>query len=195
MSENPISISNLNDFIFCPVSIYFHMLEADDNILSQDIAQINGSHSHKSSDTAAYSTKKNMLQGISVYCREYNLCGKIDVFDADKGILTERKKHIKVIYDGYVYQLYAQYFSLTEMGYDVKELRLYSMDTNTVYNIELPKNNPDMQNKFINLISDMNTFSISGFTQDNAEKCNNCIYEPLCSFSIRAIGPHTKGNE
>ena len=29
MSENPILISNLNDFIFCPVSIYFHSLEKD----------------------------------------------------------------------------------------------------------------------------------------------------------------------
>lgn len=29
MSEQPIAISCLNDFIFCPVSIYFHALDAD----------------------------------------------------------------------------------------------------------------------------------------------------------------------
>ena len=29
MSELPLSISNLNDFIFCPVSIYFHGLDSD----------------------------------------------------------------------------------------------------------------------------------------------------------------------
>lgn len=185
MSENPISVSSLNDFIFCPVSIYFHMLESTENILSQDTAQINGTHSHKNSDTAAYSTKKSMLQGISVYCMKYNLCGKIDVFDADKGILTERKKNIKTVYDGYVFQLYAQYFSLTEMGYNVKKIRLYSMDTNKTYDIDLPENNPDMMNKFIKLLDDVNTFSFENFRQTNMEKCNNCIYEPLCSFSLK----------
>lgn len=185
MSENPISISNLNDFIFCPVSIYFHMLESEENILFQDTAQINGTYSHKNSDNASYSTKKCMLQGVSVYCRKYNLCGKIDVFDSDKGILTERKKNIKNIYDGYVFQLYAQYFSLTEMGYEVKQLRLYSMDTNKVYEVDLPQNNPCMLNKFTKLMTDINTFSFHNFRQNNAEKCNHCIYEALCSFSIK----------
>lgn len=188
MSENPIIISNLNDFIFCPASIYFHTLETEENILSQEVAQINGSYSHKNSDTAAYSTKKNVLQGISVYCRRYNLCGKIDVFDMDKGVLTERKKNIKNVYDGYVFQIYAQYFSLLEMGYEVKNLRLYSMDTNKVYNIDLPENNSEMLAKFTKLISDMNTFSFDNFRQTNEEKCKNCIYEPLCSFSAKRGG-------
>lgn len=126
-----------------------------------------------------------MLQGVSVYCRKYNLCGKIDVFDADKGILTERKKRIKTIYDGYVFQLYAQYFSLAEMGYDVKKIRLYSMDTNKAYDIDLPEDNPTMLDKFEKLLMDINTFSFDKFKQTNAEKCNNCIYETLCSFSFK----------
>lgn len=183
MSENPISISNLNDFIFCPVSIYFHALETEENILSQSSAQINGTHSHKCSDNAAYSSKRSMLQGIPIYCQKYNLCGKIDVFDTDAGILTERKKKIKTVYDGYIFQLYAQYFSLTEMGYTVSELRLYSMDTNKVYKIDLPKNNPKMFIKFTKLMDSINTFSFTDFIQTNAEKCNHCIYEPLCFFS------------
>lgn len=190
MSENPISISSLNDFIFCPVSIYFHMLEREENILFQDTAQINGTYAHRNSDTAAYSTKKSMLQGVSVYCRKYNLCGKIDVFDMDKGILTERKKKIKTIYDGYIFQLYAQYFSLTEMGYDVKKIRLYSMDTNKTYDIDLPDNNPIMRDKFKKLLIDVNAFSFDNFKQTNVEKCNNCIYEPLCSFSIKKGGKY-----
>lgn len=185
MSENPIPISNLNDFVFCPVSIYFHGLESEENLLSQDVAQINGSHSHRNSDSAAYSTKKSVLQGISVYCRKYNLCGKIDVFDMDKKMLTERKKNIKTVYDGYVFQLYAQYFSLTEMGYRVEKLRLYSMDTNKSYYIELPENNIPMLQKFTRLIDDIKTFSFDNFEQTNGEKCKNCIYEPLCGFSVK----------
>lgn len=43
MSENPIAISNLNDFIFCPVSIYFHLLDYETEKLTyQNGSQING---------------------------------------------------------------------------------------------------------------------------------------------------------
>ena len=39
--EDLIIISNLNDFIFCPVSIYFHKLYgSQDNLLYQSSAQI-----------------------------------------------------------------------------------------------------------------------------------------------------------
>lgn len=101
MSENPIAISSLNDFIFCPVSIYFHHLEVNgESLLFQDSYQINGTNAHKTLDSATYSSKKNMLQGVGVYSSKYNLYGKIDLFDTEKGILTERKKKIKVVYDG-----------------------------------------------------------------------------------------------
>ena len=53
MSENLIPITNLNDFIFCPVSIYFHSLDADsDRLLLQEKRQINGSASHEAVDNA-----------------------------------------------------------------------------------------------------------------------------------------------
>ena len=100
MSEYPISISNLNDFIFCPVSIYFHAVESDtEKMTYQDSFQINGTAAHEKSDSGAYSTQKDMLQGISVYSERYNLIGKIDTFDMKSGILTERKKKIKTIFD------------------------------------------------------------------------------------------------
>ena len=183
MSEQPIAISQLNDFIFCPVSIFFHSLENEENIMVQDSFQLNGTNAHKYSDSATYSTKKSVLQGISVYCEKYNLVGKIDVFDKKTGVLTERKKKIKVVYDGYVYQIYAQYFSLTEMGYKVNELRLYSMDDNKVYNILKPADDKIMFEKFERIICEMNDFSFKGFKQCNISKCQRCIYEPLCSFS------------
>lgn len=42
--ENPISISMLNDFVFCPVSIYFHNLyQGVEKNLYQGKSQINGS--------------------------------------------------------------------------------------------------------------------------------------------------------
>ena len=111
MSEQPLAISQLNDFIFCPASIFFHSLETEENIMVQDSFQLNGTNAHKHSDSATYSTEKSVLQGVSVYCEKYNLIGKIDVFDEKTGVLTERKKKIKTVYDGYIYQIYAQYFS------------------------------------------------------------------------------------
>lgn len=184
MSEQPLIISNLNDFIFCPASIYFHLIDdEEENILTQDSYQLNGSAAHKNSDFATYSSKKSMLQGISVYCEKYNIVGKIDTFDTATGILTERKRKITTVYDGYVFQIYAQYFSLTEMGYNVKKLRLYSMEDNKVYDIPMPQENEVLFTKFENLIRQINDFSLDGFRQNNGLKCKKCIYEPLCSYS------------
>ena len=115
----------------------------------------------------------------------YNLYGKIDVFDTEKGILTERKKKIKNIYDGYIFQLYAQYFSLVEMGYSVNKIRLYSMDDNKMYPISKPEDDNEMFSKFKKLIDDINNFDIDSFRQSNQVKCSNCIYEPLCYYSSR----------
>lgn len=56
MSETPLIISNLNDFIFYPVSIYFHSLDNENGILNKDSYQLNGTDAHKNSDFATYST-------------------------------------------------------------------------------------------------------------------------------------------
>lgn len=63
MSEQPLAISQLNDFIFCPVSIFFHSLETEENIMVQDSFQLNGTNAHKHSDSATYSTEKSVLPG------------------------------------------------------------------------------------------------------------------------------------
>lgn len=189
MSEHALSISHLNDFIFCPVSIYFHLLEGEEErVLYQDTPQLNGTAAHSHSDDGTYSTEKTMLQGIPIYCERYDLFGKIDTFDSKRGVLTERKKRIKTIYDGYVFQLYAQYFALTDMGYDVRELRLYSMDDNKVYRINNPNEDERMFEKFEHLLNNIRSFSFDGFQQTNASKCEHCIYEALCGFSALQRG-------
>ena len=76
---------------------------------------------------------------MDVYSGEYNLCGKIDLFDVERGLLTERKNHIEKIYDGYVFQLYAQCLCLREMGYTVKSMRFYSSTDNKTYSVRLPE--------------------------------------------------------
>ncbi len=188
MSENPISISNLNDFTFCPVSIYFHSLDEEtEKMTYQCEYQINGTAAHDAVDHGRYSDRKSVLQAVPVYCDKYGLFGKIDIFDIDKGILTERKKKIKAVFDGYIFQLYAQYFALRESGYAVRKLRLYSLEDNRAYPVPLPEENEDLFSKFEALINDIRRFSFSGFHQSNPLKCKNCVYEPLCSFSCNEV--------
>lgn len=67
MSEQPLAISQLNDSIFCPVSIFFYSLETEENIMVQDSFQLNGTNAHQHSDSATYSTEKSVLQGASEF--------------------------------------------------------------------------------------------------------------------------------
>ncbi|MFA5194905.1 MAG: type V CRISPR-associated protein Cas4, partial [Bacteroidales bacterium] len=106
--EPYITLSFLNDFIFCPRSIYFHQLYGGLNYeLYKQKPQIAGEAAHKPIGDKSYSTRKNILQDMEVFSEKYNICGKVDVFDDAAGKLTERKREIKTIYDGYVFQVYA----------------------------------------------------------------------------------------
>lgn len=183
--DYPIIISNLNDFIFCPASIYFHNLYGCSSTISyQTSSQINGTSAHKAVDNGTYSTKKSMITSLEVYSEKYRLSGKIDLYDGEKKMLIERKRQIKKIYDGYIFQLYAQYFCMTEMGYKIDKLKLYSMIDNKSYVIKLPHEDEIMFKKFEDVINDMNSFRLEEFNQTNREKCKNCIYEPACDRGL-----------
>lgn len=66
--DDLIIISNLNDFIFCPASIYFHKLYgSEDTIMYQSKAQLDGTKAHEKIDNGTYSTRKNILMAIDVY--------------------------------------------------------------------------------------------------------------------------------
>ena len=179
--ENPLAITLLNDYIFCPLSIYFHQLYLDKvDLVYKDIPQIAGTHAHESIENFQYSHKKSVLCGYNVYSDKYNLYGKIDIFNIENGELIERKKKIKVVYDGYIFQLYAQYFCLKDMGYNVYQLKLISKDDNKIYLIDLPEQNTEMLEKFETLIKNIRNFNILDFQPLNELKCKNCIYRNIC---------------
>lgn len=185
MAEIPISISSLNDFIFCPVSIYFHGLDQDTDVLTyQTVDQINGTAAHHTVDSGTYSENRDILQSFAVYSEQYNLYGKIDIYDRKNHVLTERKKKVTRIYEGYIFQVYAQYFGLKEAGYVVDAIFIYSMDDHKKYRISLPSEDAEMLYRFENLIQTMDQFQLASFRQSNRKKCEKCIYEPLCSFSV-----------
>lgn len=183
--DDAILITELNDFIFCPVSIYFHKMYGNmDRMIYQNTDQINGTAAHKSVDEKSYSSRNTILTGLDVYCGKYNLIGKIDIYDAGRKLLRERKKRIKTIFDGYIFQIYGQYFAMTEMGYEIQKLELYSMDDNTSYNVLLPDEDKNMFSKFEAVIREIRLFDMESFIQNNKLKCQRCIYEPACDRTL-----------
>lgn len=93
--ESYITLSYLNDFIFCPRSIYFHQLYGSfHHTVYKQAPQYKGTAAHTTVDEQTYSTSAHILMGVDVFSEKYNICGKIDVFDSKKGRLTERKRAI-----------------------------------------------------------------------------------------------------
>lgn len=179
--ESYIQISKINDFIFCPYSLYYHSIYEN---FSQKVyhgsAQTKGKIKHECIDEGRYSTAKKFLQGTDVYSEKYGLCGKIDIYDKENKFLIERKNKVIKIYDGYKYQLYAQYFCLKEMGYEVEKLFIHSLTDNKRYEIALPEG--DELKKFEETIEQMRNFNIAKNNfKKNKQKCEQCIYSQLCS--------------
>ena len=146
--DDLIQISKLNDFLYSPKSLYFHTaFENFNTAIYHDSYQTVGKIKHEKVDTAQYSSKKDIIQSISVYSEKYGIVGKIDIFNNETKTLIERKTKIKQIHTGYKVQLWAQYLCMIEMGYEIKKLKLYSMSDNKNYSIDLPT---DEDIQFIN---------------------------------------------
>lgn len=178
--DSYIQISKLNDFIFCPYSVYFHSIyDIFSPKLYHRAPQTVGKLKHENIEQGKYSTAKRYLQGMPVYSEKYQLMGKIDIYDAKERCLIERKNKIKKIYDGYKYQLYAQYFCLKEKGYQVNKLFLHSLSDNKRYEVSLPDEKET--EKFEKIIQAIKNFNLAEFKLiKNSNKCANCIYVELC---------------
>lgn len=178
-----IQITKLNDFIFCPKSLYFH--EVYNQFSAQNYHttyQTKGKLNHITIDTKTYSTSSFILQSLPVFSDKYMLAGKIDIYDKKSKSLIERKTKITTIYDGYKYQLYAQYFCLLEMGYEVQSLFLHSLEDNKRYKIDLP--NKEEIAKFEQLVNKIWNYDIlKDKDETNPQKCAKCIYNNLCTYA------------
>jgi len=178
--QDIIQISKINDFLFCPYSLYAHAVY--DSFLQNvyhDIPQKTGKIAHENIDKNIYSDKKRYLQGMSVYSEKFCLVGKIDVFDQEERTLIERKYRIHKVYDGHIYQLWSQMFALEEMGYEVEKLLIHSLSDNKRYKIDLPDN--ENKKKYKDLLQEMRGFVVGVDVVDvNIKKCEKCIYRELC---------------
>ncbi|MBS1614878.1 MAG: type V CRISPR-associated protein Cas4, partial [Bacteroidetes bacterium] len=119
--ETFLPISYLNDFIFCPYSLYLHQV-FDNNVeeLYSAAPQQVGKLHHTAIDHPPTSRKDSQtLKGIYVLSKRLGIYGKIDTLHVAEQRLVESKYAITTLYLGYYYQLWAQYFALQEMGYTI----------------------------------------------------------------------------
>jgi len=80
--ESYLLLSELNDFIFCPRSIYFHHIFGRyDTSMYHNTDQVLGNIAHKTIDRKTYSSRKTILQSIFIYSSDFGIAGKIDTFD------------------------------------------------------------------------------------------------------------------
>lgn len=176
--EQFIRISNINDFLFCPKSLYMSSIfEAFDTSLYKDQPQIVGMQLHAAIDERRYSTAKHILQGLSVASTEYGLLGKIDTYDAKKMMLVERKTRIKMLHEGYKMQLYAQYVCMKEMGYTVLYMCLHSLQDNKRYAL-LPPRDGELR-RLREILGQMRMVTVAKLRAHSCKRCESHIYESL----------------
>lgn len=175
-------ITQINDFTFCPRSIYFHDIYR--NSVGEEVyhavPQKVGRASHEAIDEGHYSSRSDILSGAMVYSAQYGLMGRIDIFYIKTGLLVERKYSVSTVWPGFRYQLYAQGFALTEMGYTVQAMRIHSAKDNKNYDIQLP--GEFEKKEFEKLLYRIRHFSLSDPFAVNPKKCRSCIYRELCDL-------------
>lgn len=179
MEDSFISISNLNDFTFCPYSIYLHnVYENTDESLYHAMPQVRGRIVHEAVDEKKSSSRAHVLQAISVCSEKYGLFGKIDIYNVDEECLIERKYQLQTIYQGQKYQLWAQMLCLQEMGYKVSKIQFYEVVANRTIPMTIPTEGELME--FVSFLDTFRSFNPAAPFRANPNKCRHCIYCNLC---------------
>jgi len=154
-----------------------------DEMMYHATPQTRGRCAHDTVEKKTASNRADDILSLPVYSDEYGLMGKIDVYKRKDCKLIERKYQLKHIYQGQIYQLWAQMLCLREMGYDVKELAFYEISTNKMIPVKMPDSDSLLQ--FRRFIEKFRTYdpSETSFTV-NPNKCHHCIYCNLCDKTI-----------
>jgi CRISPR-associated protein Cas4 len=152
-------------------------METDEGIYHAT-PQTRGKIAHETVDEKRTSNRADELQSLPVISHTYGLIGKIDIYRGREKKLVERKYQLKNIYQGQIFQLWAQYLCMVEMGYEVESLAFYETSANKMIPIELPTEEQLMQfRQFIQLYRDYDPESP---LRTNHNKCKHCVYCSLC---------------
>ncbi len=177
--DDYIPLSALNDFCFCPYSLYLHQVyQPADTGLYHAAPQIKGLLAHQTIDQKTYSTRKTDLMSLPVYSESLGLLGKIDLYRKQERKLIERKYRLPHLFKGRLYQLWGQYYCLTEMGYPVDYLAFQEIASQKYIPIPLPgeKEREELER----FIENFKHFSLESPVELNPNKCSHCIYSNLC---------------
>lgn len=140
--------------------------------------QTRGRAAHESVDNKTASTRKGDLISLAVCSENLGIMGNIDLYRQREKLLIERKYLLKQIFPGQIFQLWAQYFCLIEMGYDVAHLAYYEISTNKMIPIALPDETG--KNELIDLLVRYRNYNPTEGIIVNPNKCAHCIYCNLC---------------
>jgi len=184
--DDVIQISKLNDFTFCPLSMYLHSIyDKFEKDTFHETTQKVGSIKHEVIDHHEYSSSKHILQGINLYSDKYKLSGKLDLYDRKEKHLIERKYKVHKLFRGFHYQVYSEYFCLLEIGYEVEKISIHSLSDNKRYAIALPS--AEDISEFEGLIQKIRSFEVTNQKLSklniSPNKCAKCIYHELCAYS------------
>lgn len=176
--EPYIQISKINDFLYCPMSLYLHSIyENFTEKTYHQSPQVVGRIRHEAIEAGTYSSSRRFVVGMEVWSETYHLMGKIDIYDREGKALIERKTRVRTIYEGYRYQLYAQYFAMIEMEYPVEKLFVHSLEDNRRYPVALP--DAAETEAFARTIAQIRSFSIEDYKHHTCPKCAESIYGVL----------------
>ena len=149
-----------------------------DESLTHATPQTRGRLAHKTTDERNASNRRRQLLALPVYSERLHLMGKIDIYNPESKTLIERKYQLRNIYQGQIYQLWAQYICLAEMGYEVERLEFYEMSTHKTTPIAPPS--PEQLQTFEDFIRRFRSFNPEESFPVNPNKCRHCIYCNLC---------------
>ena len=149
-----------------------------DDELVHATPQTRGKAAHDAIDEKKYSSRKEDLTSLSVYSNELGIIGKIDLYKGKEKLLIERKYQLNSIYQGQIYQLWAQYYCMVEMGYEIEKIAFYAIATNQTFPIAIPTENN--KNELLSFIHRFKTYNPTLPIHVNTNKCTHCIYCNLC---------------
>ena len=175
----PIPISSLNDFLFCPYSIYLHQVyHGTEEETVKAIPQLSGTVAH---ERIAAISSGTAVRNMPVASEELGIFGVIDEYITEKGELREYKNNLPEIYAGQILQLECQSLCLMEMGYPIEEMALCCISDGKASPVPVPDSARIEQIK--DLIRKFRDYDPADETQINPAKCRKCIYCGLCEKS------------
>lgn len=173
-----LPISYLNDFVFCPYSIYLHQVfeEGKEETYSAKPQQ-QGRSAHENIDHGI--RKDRYLQAAYVICEELGIYGRIDRYEFTSNSLIERKRTVHKLYRGFYYQVWAQYYGMIEMGYQVDQIIVESVTDKRRTSIPIPT--IAQQQELQQHIERIRSYDpLNHRFMVNINKCKHCIYAALC---------------